>query len=467
MPFTRTSKSKKRIILSLFLLITLIAAASSCSGGRDSYRYIGWFPGEGIKGYNGSWHGMSEGLPEDLVAEYITSDSKGALYLTTEYSGIFRLEKGKDKWQDISSSALKRRSQFKGVNEYREISAFCIDPKDDNRLYLATKHVLYSSQNRGESWEKIKVRENKNSYCFTSLAVSEGVIYAGTSFNGIVKITPSSTTEINKGVPKEYYVGPFYFCEEAASIALSKGVLYSGYLFGRGMVECPDGKEWKKVNIPITDEKREGIHGIAPFNDDIFVSTSEKVYRYNRATKKITEPGISKELNKACGSSGPEILYVKGGEANPPLFVKKNIRKYTIEDESASGNKQALYVSWSKLDTDFKGFLKIVERNKFNAVVIDVKDDNGIINAPIESKTAKELGAIKNTNIKDIIKQLHDKGVYVIARNVTFKDKKLYYAYGGKYAIRNMGQIQQQAVGRATIREMVRPLFAVCAGLQH
>jgi hypothetical protein len=87
------------------------------------------------------------------------------------------------------------------------------------------------------------------------------------------------------------------------------------------------------------------------------------------------------------------------------------------------------------INTNFKGFLDIVERNGFNAVVIDVKDDHGIINAPIESKTAKELGAVRNTNIKDIIRQLHAKGIYVIARNVTFKDKKMYEAYNSKYAI--------------------------------
>ena len=74
-----------------------------------------------------------------------------------------------------------------------------------------------------------------------------------------------------------------------------------------------------------------------------------------------------------------------------------------MEEESKSGDKQALYVSWGMIDKNFNGFMDILTRNKFNAVVIDVKDDFGIINAPIESKTASELGAIRNTNIKDII----------------------------------------------------------------
>ena len=106
-----------------------------------------------------------------------------------------------------------------------------------------------------------------------------------------------------------------------------------------------------------------------------------------------------------------------------------------MDEKSKSGNKQALYVSWGMIDKNFDGFLDIVLRNKFNAVVIDVKDDHGMINAPVDSRTARELGAIKKTNIKEVIKKLHENKIYVIARNVTFKDKKLYEAFGGKYAI--------------------------------
>lgn len=434
MLFSRITVPGKNIIRSL--VIILIAACSlSCSGDIDRYSYIGFFPGQGIKGYDGSWHDMSHGLPEDFNAEYITSDSKGAIYLTTEYSGIWRLEKGEKKWRDISSPVLKRRTQLEGINEYRQISAFCIDPADDNKLYLATKHVLYSSRNRGESWERINVVENKNSYYFTSLAIAEGVIYAGTSFNGVVRITPSSTTEINDGVPREFYVGPFHFCEEVSSIAAAKGVLYSGYLFGRGMVESTDWKNWSRVNLPVKDEKREGIHCISPFRDSIFISTTEGIYQYNPATKKSEVSPLQKEVSDSYKSSGPALMFIKGSDKNPPLFAKRNITEYRAEKESISGDKQALYVNWGTINSDFKGFLDIVERNGFNAVVIDVKDDHGIINAPIESKTARELGAIRETNIKDIIKQLHARGIYVIARNVTFKDKKMYEASGGKYAI--------------------------------
>jgi len=420
----------------LYIIILLLLNFGACSVNAENFVYIGYFPGEGVKGYDGSsWHKMSQGLPENIEAEYITSDINGTLYLTTEYSGIFRRAVNDAKWNDISSPVLKRRTQLKDVDEYRSISAFCVDPADPAKLYLATKHVLYKSSDSGKNWQKINVVENKNSYYFTSLAIVDNVLYAGTSFNGVVRITSSSTTEINDGIPKEFYAGPFHFCEGVSSISAAKGKLYTGYLFGRGAVESSDWKKWSSINIPITNEKTEGVFGISPFKDDVFIATTESVYQYTPSEKKIIVSPIQSELSKSYDNHGPAMLFVKGTGKNPPLFIKRNVTEYKMEEKSVSGNKQALYVSWGMIDKNFKGFMDILERNKFNAVVIDVKDDFGIINAPIESKIASELGAIKNTNIKDIIRQLHNKKIYVIARNVTFKDKKLYEAYGGKYAI--------------------------------
>jgi hypothetical protein len=265
------------------------------------------------------------------------------------------------------------------------------------------------------------------------LAIVGDVIYAGTSFNGIAAIAKDSTKEINEGIPKEYYVGQFHFCEEVSSIAYINNKLYTGYLFARGMRESPDLKRWSVIDIPIKNDKTEAVYSITPFNDLIFVSTTESLYEYKASKFEISK--LQSKLEKSYSDKGPTMLLVNAGEKNPPIFIKRNITEYKMEETSKWGNKQALYVSWGMLDTNFKGFLDILLRNKFNAVVIDIKDDFGIINGPIESKTARELNAIKNTNIKDIIKQLHEHGIHVIARNVTFKDKKLYEAYNNKYAI--------------------------------
>ena len=434
--FAEKSAVRRGIILVLAILSAVILWNNVLFPGSGDFKYIGFFPGKGIRAYNGSsWHDFSDGLPSGFEAVYITADSKGNLYLATEYSGIFRRGNEDTKWRDISSPMFKRRTQLKDVDEYRDISAFCIDPRDESKLYLATKHTLYVSPDSGASWNKINILNNKNSYYYTSLAVVNSVLFAGTSFNGVLKIINGSVDELIDGVPKEYYVGPFHFCEGVSALAESRGVLYSGYLFGRGVVESADHRKWNPVNASFSKTPTEGIYGISPAGDKLYISSDETVYEYDLKNKKLSVSGLQRELEECYEKKGPSMLFVRGSQDNPALFVKRNIAVYDIENDTDAGKRRAVYVSWGMIEKNFKGFLEIVERNKFNAVIIDIKDDFGVINAPVDSKTAREIGAIKNTNIRDIIKILHDKDIWVVARNVTFKDKKLYEAYSWKYAI--------------------------------
>ncbi|HEY1407197.1 MAG TPA: putative glycoside hydrolase, partial [Spirochaetota bacterium] len=420
--------------LSLFLLIFL--TFNSCSLKASEIRSVGYFPNEGIKAFNGSsWKNFNEGLPADLVAENITADSKGTFYLTTEYSGIFKRDKDSDKWELISSPLLKRRTQLADVHEFRRISSFCIDPKNDNVLYAGTKHTLYSSVDAGKTWKQILIQQNKNSYYFTSLFVVNEVLYAGTSFDGILRIQNGIAQQINNGIPKDYYAGTMHFCEGVSALSEKNGVLFSGFLFGRGFAESADGKNWRQIVIPFKKDTTESVYGIVPFNNRVIITTDEALYEYNPADRKILLSPIDAIIKRTVGDKEPTCLFVKASDSNPALFIRKNISSYTVEKNNRAGNKRALYVSWSMLNSNFNKFLDIVVRTKSNAVIIDVKDDFGIINAPIESKVASEIGAIRKTNIKEIIAKLHAKGIYVIARNVTFKDKKLYFAYNSKYAI--------------------------------
>lgn len=75
-----------------------------------------------------------------------------------------------------------------------------------------------------------------------------------------------------------------------------------------------------------------------------------------------------------------------------------------------------------------EGALALVDSGAVNALVIDVKGDRGLIPYPSALPLANADGARKVTTIPDLanlIKSLHDKGIYAIARIVTFKDQPL------------------------------------------
>ncbi|HEY7304394.1 MAG TPA: putative glycoside hydrolase [Bryobacteraceae bacterium] len=72
--------------------------------------------------------------------------------------------------------------------------------------------------------------------------------------------------------------------------------------------------------------------------------------------------------------------------------------------------------------------LHLVGTTPVNAVVIDVKGDLGYVSYRTSAPIASQIGSVKTVTIPDIrglIDQLHGRGVYAIARIVTFKDNVL------------------------------------------
>ncbi|HVZ23927.1 MAG TPA: putative glycoside hydrolase [Vicinamibacterales bacterium] len=72
--------------------------------------------------------------------------------------------------------------------------------------------------------------------------------------------------------------------------------------------------------------------------------------------------------------------------------------------------------------------LRLAETMEINALVIDVKGDRGLIAFPRSDPVAHAVGAQKTITIKDLhglAADLHERGLYLIARIVVFKDDLL------------------------------------------
>lgn len=72
--------------------------------------------------------------------------------------------------------------------------------------------------------------------------------------------------------------------------------------------------------------------------------------------------------------------------------------------------------------------LETIEKNQMNALVLDVKGDRGFIPFKVDLPLAEEVGAQKTLLFKDykgLLASLKEKGLYLIARIVVFKDDPL------------------------------------------
>lgn len=83
--------------------------------------------------------------------------------------------------------------------------------------------------------------------------------------------------------------------------------------------------------------------------------------------------------------------------------------------------------------------LELAQRTEVNALVIDVKGDRSIVPFPSASYFAAGLGAQSPITVRDMgamVRQLHERGLYLIARVVVFKDDRLADAHP-EWAVRN------------------------------
>lgn len=120
------------------------------------------------------------------------------------------------------------------------------------------------------------------------------------------------------------------------------------------------------------------------------------------------------------------------------LLSPGNIRSAWAEK---ANKRKALYASVYQLrnDAGIEKYRKIISDNKLNAVVIDMKDDYGLLRFEPESELLKEKGFVTQYKV-DLDKMVSDfkaDGVYLIARIVVFKDRNLAAYDGGKYAVWN------------------------------
>jgi len=95
---------------------------------------------------------------------------------------------------------------------------------------------------------------------------------------------------------------------------------------------------------------------------------------------------------------------------------------------------KALYLSFYGIGSPSlrNGALDLIRETQLNAVVIDIKGDRGLVAYRSGVPLASEIGAQKTItipNLATLLQSLHARGVYTIARIVTFKDDPLAAAH--------------------------------------
>lgn len=113
--------------------------------------------------------------------------------------------------------------------------------------------------------------------------------------------------------------------------------------------------------------------------------------------------------------------------ASPDLSLGE--QKITVIHLPPPEPLKAIYMtSWVAGERKWRdSIMRMIEETELNALVIDVKDYSGGISFLVSNPVLDAVGAHENRipDIKEFIHELHQKGIYVIARISVFQDPKL------------------------------------------
>ncbi|RLC78299.1 MAG: hypothetical protein DRI61_10090 [Chloroflexi bacterium] len=133
----------------------------------------------------------------------------------------------------------------------------------------------------------------------------------------------------------------------------------------------------------------------------------------------IKAPGYALLHLDLAQPTGPGGWEIKPCSPFPCLNVK-------LEPFKVKG----IYIPFVLLDEPERVWelVELVDKTELNAIVVDVKSDRGFLAFPSQVPLAKELGVVKEKEAQTLQKLLElckEKGIYIIARMVIFKDHPL------------------------------------------
>ncbi|MCB1171783.1 MAG: hypothetical protein KDK25_15655, partial [Leptospiraceae bacterium] len=378
---------------------------------------------------------------------------------------------------------------------YRDVVGVWQHPRDSRIILAVNIQDLLLSMDGGRTFRAIEFRglsHLKSRNIFASVAASlEGGkinrIYLGTAYNGIKVLTISQSEllayqrnerpfsahvrDMNRGLPGLLHEPGVVFYEHILDLRWipETGSLIAATLFDPGLAIVStrrEGAEFRFVRLPgaETDTVSESLDcnsegcTLSSSNSAFFFplesadhfghpisldsssegagardsgarefpsnasSSSEKGDQVNKEKNVVSRDFVATVRGPYLNHTGPSLSH----RPAPSTEVKRPevLNAFYISPTSAR-LKQALV-------------FHLIEKYGFNAAVIDVKDDFGRLTYGSNLPIAREMNNTREiAPVRQLVKELKERGIYTIARQVVFKDLRMHRYKGHRNAIKN------------------------------
>ena len=336
------------------------------------------------------------------------------LYGVSAERGFLLSTDGGDNWEQRNRGLPKRMVYPFEQDRIKSITSLCFDPRNPERVALTTAYGLFLSEDYGDTWQTIPLADPvKSTSYFTSVALSPhsvDTILLGTSFSGafITRNRGKSWSTVTEKMEPIYMGAGFY--QDILSASFSSELPDIVY------IEC--GFTEKIYRIDTRSGKYSDVTELssetALFSSG--VSLSELDFDFPAEENRSADKGDE-------DSSTEENITTTHFQKGERLKIASD--KYAIYLNSKSAGSGML--------EDYLDFLK---SHNFNALVVDMKDDHGMLTYDSGLDLPRAIGAVReDIDLDAFIEKCRQKGIYVIGRIVVFKDRNLYFYDAGKYAV--------------------------------
>ncbi len=367
--------------------------------------------------------------------EYIATYDGKTIYAVSD-GWLLKSENGGSKWRKI----------------YKLPKGAIYSPNDDSIIYInrpitslsvykskfvafTTPYAVYISKNGGKSFQKLPKNPLTYSDYYTYALYDGTTTLVGTSYNGLFKYQNGKWKRIKGVITYPYNEGSFFY-EEVKGVIKTGKRWFIVHNFGREISVFESGTTATSYkNHDFFQGKL--IKSVSFADGKFYFTIPDGLYEFNPETMSVEKINVEVNLPRFIK---PTVMVLISRSGKPVVFLKRKLygkRVFPVDEKVRF--KRAMYLGIPS--KNIRKYRKIISRMKklgFNAVVIDFKDDFGNLRYPSRIKMARESGAVKPTgNIKKIIKMFHDSGIYVIARLVSFKDKKMFFYSSNRFTIKD------------------------------
>ncbi len=346
------------------------------------------------------------------------------------------------------------------VQQVEELFDLAVLKGNPSVLVTVTTKSVFLSEDGGLSWRSLgrsAVTEGIKTAAPVMLTDNSGerklAVFMSHPIYGVSYIFPGNEnarwTDINAGLEK---MPTMDSPDEVASFAVSKeGNLYASQSFIPAIYKL-NWQEKRFDQILRTKNVINTFDGLSVQGEGeqirfFFTAlNSLKVFSQREDVKDISA------WNRIASSlkGNIECIYVPPSEASAALggnleegvsFSKMWLLNPTSpanEYTKRAAGKKGIYIPVWQATTDagLNAHLETIRRNNLNMLVIDMKDDYGVLRYNATDSLVLEKGEMgRGIQLESFVQKAKAFGIYLVARIVVFKDRELYRYGGGKYAV--------------------------------